>query len=120
MTTPQTRKQPRLQHEMLVSVSFPEGSFGGWGTNLSEGGVFVNAPGAPAGATLGSCVDIILQLPGQTELKLKGKIVWAKGQGPAVPEPGLGIQFLETDEATRRRILELMARLGKDLGQQPA
>lgn len=120
MTTPQSRKQPRLHHEMLVSVSSPEGAFAGWGTNLSEGGVFVNAPGAPVGAKLGANVDILLQLPGQAEIRLKGKVVWAKGQGPEVAEPGVGIQFLAADELTRRRIVELMERLGKDLGQQPA
>ena len=120
MTTPQSRKQPRLNHEVLVSVSSPEGTFAGWGTNLSEGGVFVNAPGAPDGAKLGSDVDILLQLPGQTEIKLKGRVVWAKGQGPEVAEPGVGIQFVAADEVTRHRIVELMDRLAKDLGQQPA
>ena len=118
MTTAESRKQPRLQHEMMVSVSSPEGNFSGWGTNLSEGGVFVNAPGAPPGAKLGASVEILLQLPGQTECKLKGKVMWAKGAGPDVPEPGVGIQFVDPDETTRARIADLMQRLGVDLGQR--
>ena len=120
MTTHEARKQPRLNHEMLVSVSSAEGSFSGWGTNLSVGGVFVNAPGAPPGATLGTSVDILLQLPGQAGCKLKGKVMWAKGAGPDVPEPGVGIQFVDADEGTQARITELMKRLGIDLGQTPA
>lgn len=110
------RKNPRLHHEMMVSVSSADGSFSGWGTNLSTGGVFVNAPGEPKGARMGAAVEILLQLPGQPECKLKGKVVWAKEQGPEVDEPGVGIQFLEVDDATRARIAELMLRLGHDLG----
>lgn len=120
MTTQDARKQPRLNHEMMVSVSSADGSFSGWGTNLSEGGVFVNAPGAPPAAKLGASVDILLSLPGQAECKLKGKVVWAKAKGPDVAEPGVGIQFVDADAQTKSRIVDLMHRLGSDLGQKPA
>jgi uncharacterized protein (TIGR02266 family) len=101
-----------LQHEVLVSVTSAAGVFSGWGTNLSLGGVFVNAPsGAPQGAP----VDVLLQLPGQPECKLKGRVAWARASGPGVDEPGIGIQFIDPDDETRARIAAMVARLTQDL-----
>ncbi len=107
-----TRKSPRLQHEVLVSVTSPGHVFSGWGTNLSLGGVFVNAP---AGAPQGTAVDVLLQLPGQPECKLKGRVAWARATGPGVDEPGIGIQFLEPDDETKARIKAMVERLTVDL-----
>ena len=111
------RRNPRLQHEMLVSVLSPgKSSFSGWGTNLSSGGVFVNAPDAAvAAAKAGAGVDILLQLPGQPECKLKGRIAWARANGPGVAEPGMGVEFVEPDAATRELIVRMMSRLSADL-----
>lgn len=110
------RKNPRLQHEVLVSITSSQGTFSGWGTNLSAGGVFVNAPDAAvATAKAGAGVDLLLQLPGQAECKLKGRIAWARANGPEVAEPGMGIEFVEPDAATRELIVRMMARLAADL-----
>ena len=90
--------------------------FSGWGTNLSIGGVFVNAPDAAvAAAKEGAGVDVILQLPGQPECKLKGRIAWARPNGPGVAEPGMGIEFTAPDEASQELIGRMMARLAADL-----
>lgn len=108
------RRSYRLEHEMLVSVSSPQGTFSGWGTNLSVGGVFVNAPAsAVAQAQAGSGVDVLLQLPGQPGCKLKGRIAWASAAGAT--ESGMGIEFVAPDDSTRARIGELMERLRADL-----
>ena len=110
------RRNPRLKHEMLVSVTSPQGAFSGWGTNLSVGGVFVNAPDAAiAAARAGAGVDILLQLPGQPECKLKGRIAWAQANGPGVAEPGMGVQFIDPDAETRALIGRMMDRLSADL-----
>ena len=111
------RRSPRLQHEMLVSVLSPgKSSFSGWGTNLSIGGVFVNAPDAAVKAAKeGLGVDVLLQLPGQPECKLKGRIAWARPNGPGVAEPGMGVEFTAVDEASRELIGRMMARLAADL-----
>lgn len=111
------RRSPRLQHEMLVSVlSAGKSSFSGWGTNLSIGGVFVNAPDAAVTAAKeGLGVDVLLQLPGQPECKLKGRIAWARPTAPGVAEPGMGIEFIAVDEAARELIIRMMARLAADL-----
>ena len=106
------RRSPRLQHEVLVSVHSPTGVFSGWGTNLSLGGVFVNAP---AITPLDTPVDVLLQLPGQPECKLKGRVAWSRASGPGVDEPGIGIQFLNPDDETRARIAAMVERLTVDL-----
>ena len=57
-----TRRSARVHHEVMVGVSSKEGTFSGWGTNLSVGGVFVNSHHAPA---VGTAVSVLLQLPGE-------------------------------------------------------
>ena len=42
-----TRRSARVHHEVMVGVSSEAGTFSGWGTNLSVGGVFVNSHHAP-------------------------------------------------------------------------
>jgi hypothetical protein len=110
------RRSERLTHEVLVSVIGPHHSYSGWGTNLSLNGVFVNAPEAElAEASAGTSVDVLLQLPGQSECKLKGRIVRAQARGSGVVDQGMGIEFLDLDKATSERIASMMARLRADL-----
>jgi Tfp pilus assembly protein PilZ len=100
---------------MLVSVTGALGHYSGWGTNLSQHGVFVNAPEAAlSAATVGAVVDVILQL-GQVDCKLKGRIVWAKPRGPGVADSGMGIEFVEPEPATRELLGKMMERLRADL-----
>ena len=109
-----TRRSPRLQHEVLVSVKSADGNFSGWGTNLSLGGVFVNAPAvAPHGAQ----VEVVLQLPGQPQCNLKGRVAWGRATGPGVDEPGFGIEFLEQDNEMKSRIAAMVERLTVDLAE---
>ena len=42
-----TRRSARVHHEVMVGVTSEQGTFSGWGTNLSAGGVFVNSHHAP-------------------------------------------------------------------------
>jgi type IV pilus assembly protein PilZ len=101
----------------MVGVSSKEGTFSGWGTNLSVGGVFVNSQRAPA---VGTRVQILLQLPGHSECKLAGRVAWAQPSGPGVDEPGMGIEFLEVDEQTRELVGKMVEKLSQDLSRAPA
>ncbi len=112
-----TRRTERVHHEVMVGVTSPEGSFSGWGTNLSVGGVFVNSQHAPK---VGTRVNVLLQLPGHGDCKLKGRVAWAQASGPGVDEPGMGIEFLETDEQTRALVGKMVERLSQDLTRAPA
>jgi len=112
-----TRRAPRVHHEVMVGVTSEHGTFSGWGTNLSEGGVFVNSNQAPPVSTK---VHILLQLPGHSECTLSGRVAWAQPVGPGVDEPGMGIEFVELDEATRQLIGQMVEKLSQDLSRAPA
>ena len=109
-----TRRNTRVHHEVMVGVTSEHGTFTGWGTNLSSGGVFVNSQTAPP---VGTKVHVLLQLPGHTECKLTGRVAWAQATAPGVDEPGMGIEFIEPDEETRKLLGEMVAKLEKDLAR---
>ena len=112
-----TRRSARVHHEVMVGVSSEEGTFSGWGTNLSVGGVFVNSHHAPR---IGSRVNVLLQLPGHGDCKLAGRVAWTQASGPGVDEPGMGIEFLDVDDATRTLVGKMVEKLSQDLTSSPA
>ena len=112
-----TRRTARVHHEVMVGVSSDEGTFSGWWTNLSVGGVFVNSHHSPA---IGTRVSVLLQLPGHSECKLPGRVAWAQASGPGVDEPGMGIEFLEVDDETRALVGRMVDKLSQDLARAPA
>ncbi len=112
-----TRKSTRVHHEVMVGVSSDEGTFSGWGTNLSVGGVFVNSQHSPP---VGTRVSILLQLPGHSECKLPGRVAWAQPSGPGVDEPGMWIEFLDVDDETRALVGQMVEKLSQDLARAPA
>jgi uncharacterized protein (TIGR02266 family) len=121
MTTPRApakRKWPRLHHEVMVAVSSDvHGSFSGWSTSVSQGGCFVNTHTA---APVGARVQVLLQLPGEPECKLQARVVWSQPAGPGVDEPGMGIEFIDADDATRARLGRIVAQLTRDLSSAPS
>ena len=42
-------------------------------------------------------------------------MVWSQPPGPGVDEPGMGLEFLDADEAARARLGRIVSRLAKDL-----
>ena len=109
-----TRRNARVHHEVMVGVTSDQGTFTGWGTNLSAGGVFVNWQSAPP---VGTKVHVLLQLPGHSECKLMGRVAWAQAVAPGVDEPGMGIEFVEPDEATCNLLREMVEKLAQDLAR---
>ena len=112
------RKWPRLHHELMVALSSGRhGSFSGWSTSVSQGGCFVNTAKA---APVGEIVQVLLQLPGEAECKLQARVVWSQAAAPGVDEPGMGLEFLDADEATRARLGRIVSQLTKDLASTPS
>src|SRR5437763_754447 len=109
-----TRKATRVSHEFIVGVTSEHESYSGWGTNLSTGGVFLNANHAQP---RGTPVSVLLQLPGVQECKLKGRVAWFKPAGPGVDEPGMGIEFIDPDEETKRLVGQMVEKLTQDLAR---
>src|SRR5437763_13171119 len=112
-----TRRSARVHHEVMVGVTSEQGTFSGWGTNLSAGGVFVNSHHAPP---IGAPVSVLLQLPGHSECKLSGRVAWIQPSGPGVDEPGMGVEFVQPDDATRKLLGEMVEKLSQDLTRAPA
>jgi uncharacterized protein (TIGR02266 family) len=109
------RKWPRLHHEVLVAVSSKtHGAFTGWSTSISAGGCFVNSPHAPP---VGNLVSILLQLPGQPECKLNGRVIWSQSAAPGVDDPGMGIEFIDADDRTKAQLARVVQQLTKDLSK---
>lgn len=101
----------------MIGVTSDQGTSTGWGTNLSSGGVFVNSQSGPP---VGTKVTVLLQLPGESECKLHGRVAWLQPSGPGVDEPGMGIEFIDPDEATKKLVEQLVAKLSLDLAPAPA
>jgi type IV pilus assembly protein PilZ len=112
-----TRRSNRVHHEVMVAVSSEEGTFSGWGTNLSVGGVFVNSQHC---ARIGSPVNVLLQLPGHGDCKIAGRVAWTQASGPGVDEPGMGIEFLNLDDDIRALVGKMVEKLSQDLTSTPA
>jgi uncharacterized protein (TIGR02266 family) len=112
-----TRRSARVHHEVMVGVSSEEGTFSGWGTNLSVGGVFVNSQHC---ARIGSRVTVLLQLPGNVECKLAGRVAWTQASGPGVDEPGMGIEFQNVDDEILALVGKMVEKLSQDLTTTPA
>jgi uncharacterized protein (TIGR02266 family) len=112
-----TRRSARVNHEVMVGVTSEHETWSGWGTNLSTGGVFVNSHHSPPAGTK---VSVLLQLPGHSECKLDGRVVRVQPSGPGVDEPGMGIEFIEPDAATKQLVGEMVEKLTHDLARAPA
>ena len=107
-----SRRNARLSLEVMVGVTSGTDTFSGWGTNLSAGGVFVNSNHAHP---VGTKVHVLLQLPGHSECTLNGRVAWAQPAGPGVAEPGMGIEFISPDDATKTLLAEMVDKLTQDL-----
>ncbi|HEX9576557.1 MAG TPA: TIGR02266 family protein [Myxococcales bacterium] len=109
-----TRRSARVNHEFIVGVTSEQGIVSGWGTNLSMGGVFVNASSAPP---RGTKVSVLLQLPGLPECKLEGRVVRFQPAGPGVDDPGMAIEFVNPDEQTKKIVGQMVEKLTQDLAR---
>jgi uncharacterized protein (TIGR02266 family) len=108
------RRTARVNHEVMVGVTSEQGTWSGWGTNLSAGGVFVNSQSAPP---KGTPVHVLLQLPGHAECKLEGRVAWLQPAGPGVDDPGMGIEFVAPDADTKKLLAEMVEKLSQDLAR---
>jgi len=101
------RKSERCSHRLSVKLHAARtgetGSYMGLTENLCEGGVFVatRAPGE-----VGNLVDLIIGLPEQKLVRVRGCVRWRRfessdGRTP----PGIGIRFdrLSAEDAARMR-----------------
>ncbi len=119
------RATPRAPIELKVEYRKLNTFFADYTKNISKGGTFI-ATEKPL--PLGTQFVFKLGLPRRpSPVELKGEVVWANQVGdiqrPEVPEMGMGIRFLFSNEAERVAFGEevealMIASLGRQLYEQ--
>lgn len=102
-------RRSNLRKQLLVLKVKGEdqkGSFFGYAKTMSRGGMFI-ASVNPRG--LGEEFEITFRLTGEhTDIKCRCAVAWVRHYDSLAKqnEPGMGIKFLDLDDATRDRIDE--------------
>ncbi len=110
---PNKRRADRLHHEILVAYRAGGRDFtSSCALNFSRVGLFVNTAEA---LPIGTELRLIVSLPGLLEpFEVAGRVTRAlsrqDGQANGAA-PGMGIEFLDVDEATAARIEEIVQAL---------
>jgi type IV pilus assembly protein PilZ len=108
------RKSNRLQHELLVAYKSVGSFITDWATNISQGGLFINTRKPLA---VGSVVKLIVQLPDAAfPCDITGRVTRVtEFDNRANMVPGMGVEFVDVDEAKRKQIELFVERLRRDL-----
>lgn len=97
------RKHLRKQLVVLKVVGTDaRGTFFGYAKTLGRGGMYISSVNP---RKVGTEFDLTFKLDdGGPEIKCRCVVVWQREYKPHDPEPGMGIKFLDIDEASRERI----------------
>lgn len=101
------RRQPRAPL-LVLRVSLNDGtrSFFGYAKNISRSGLFV-ATISPRDTGSAFLVEIPLPNALGFHVRCESRVIWKRIFDPASPyEPGMGLKFVDLDEATASRIDE--------------
>ena len=113
MSPDNRRKHSRTRMALLVQYRFNtlEDFLAEYATNVSPGGMFIetDAP-SPAGSTLHLQFSL---KDGSRLIDGLARVVRVVPQGNAAGPPGMGVEFLELDEESRRIIERLCAHHGR-------
>ena len=95
----QARNHRRIPVRTEITLESENNFFTGFSADLSEGGVFVATGNL---LTVGQEVDLELMLPGTATVRVHGLVRWVREPDPKNPslQPGMGIEFLNLDEAS--------------------
>jgi uncharacterized protein (TIGR02266 family) len=106
MSGPERRKHDRKLVTLQVDAKTSKGHVTFYTSNMSRGGVYLNAdePSPP-----GTVLDLVLNLSGQ-DVKVKGEIRWSREATDARPA-GMGVQIIEIDEEDQKILDEFLSRL---------
>jgi hypothetical protein len=93
------QRHRRLEVEFSVQVDLPKGLVDGVGRNISEGGMFIEAPRTPApGEVVNARLTILAR-----KFHVLAEVVWCRSRDPGLVSmsPGMGLKFLEIGESDR-------------------
>ena len=105
---PPRRATPRVRMQAAVTIVTASGSFPGFSTNISDGGIFVAMANA---LPVGTETELHLTLPDGKELSLRGVVRWARHINDDVPDalPGVGIEFVDVSRESALAIHRVVA-----------
>jgi uncharacterized protein (TIGR02266 family) len=91
------RQHSRFAVDLDVTVGSDHNFYAGFAENLSAGGVFIATHKLKP---VGSEIELSLTLPGDIQLRALGQVRWIRvfNEQSDTP-PGMGVKFLEIDEA---------------------
>lgn len=102
----------RIDIEVEVNLRNENTFFTGFSENISEGGLFV-ATEAPW--DIGESIEISLRIMGAEATPLVGVVRWVRSGGTSGGLPaGMGVQFVDMDEAVRRALQSFVDSGAKD------
>lgn len=106
--TPQRRSHARRELVTRVDVDSDSNFYGGFSTDLSEGGLFVATIAYPAP---GTAIDLRFTLPGGFSVEATGVVQWVREVNDATPEvmPGAGVRFVDLPAAAAQAIRAFVA-----------
>lgn len=108
------RSQPRAPLAVKIRYTTPEGKqFDSLTGGIGGGGLFIES-GSPQAPGTELTVEFALPDRPWEKLKAKAKVAWTRNK----PEryllfPGMGVQFVEIDEKSRRQLVELVEALNR-------
>lgn len=105
----QRRSHPRCPLVTRVDVDTDSNFFGGFSTDVSEGGLFVATIAYPAP---GTTIDLRFTLPGGFIVQTAGVVQWVREVNDATPEvmPGAGVRFVDLPESAAEAIRAFVAK----------
>lgn len=106
--TPQRRSHARRELVTRVDVDSDSNFYGGFSTDVSEGGLFVATIAYPAP---GTSIDLRFTLPGGFSVEATGVVQWVREVNDATPEvmPGAGVRFVDLPDAAAQAIRAFVA-----------
>lgn len=101
------RESPRVALCTEVDLGSDSNFYGGFSTNLSEGGLFIATVSTPPKGTL---VELTFTLPGGVPIKAQGVVRWTREVNDALPEmmPGAGVEFVDLGPEVAASISEFV------------
>jgi type IV pilus assembly protein PilZ len=105
------RAAPRVLVDLEVDYGLEDNYLFAYITDISETGIFVRTttPEQP-----GTHLNLRFSPDGAGRpFELEGEVIWINPYRPGAPDnlhPGMGIRFVELDDALKQRVLELVRR----------
>ncbi len=99
------RKHSRVAKRVKSEVHFPDGMTFSKAVDLSKGGIFISTPDP---LKPGATVELVLQVPGEEPVTMKGKIKWTREDETPTLKAGMGIEFeglTDKDKEVLKKVL---------------